>query len=137
MIGLWFNHNESLGVLLVFSLESFIFVFTQQISQMMKMDNLYRTTGLKVDERLGPWVGKGNERRNVSEDVVAEDHAFQFIGSTNCNLTSAKSVTAKKHARQCLGDASDTTIQRAPRGHGEIPWKEKHLPYEEIPKGIH
>lgn len=101
------------------------------------MDNSYRTTGLKLEERWQPCVEKRNERRNVFDDVVAEDHAFQFIGSTNCNLTNAKSVTAKKHARQCLGDASDTTIQQATRGYSETLWKEKHLPSEEISKGTH
>ncbi|KAJ5223567.1 hypothetical protein N7468_008109 [Penicillium chermesinum] len=101
----------------------------------MKMENLYQHPGMKVDERYNLWAGKGNERRNVFEDIVAEEHAFQFIGSTNSNLTNARSITAKKYARQCLGNASDTTIQQASRSHGEVSWKEELLPHWQQPKG--
>ncbi|KAJ6141204.1 hypothetical protein N7470_010100 [Penicillium chermesinum] len=61
----------------------------------MKMENLNQHPGMKVEERYNLWAGKGNERRNVFEDIVAEEHTFQFIGSTNSNFTNARSITAK------------------------------------------
>lgn len=53
-----------------------------------------------------------DERRNIFEDVVAEENVFQFIGSANRHTTTARSVTAKAHATQFLGDASDATVQQ-------------------------
>ncbi|GFF96670.1 hypothetical protein IFM47457_11000 [Aspergillus lentulus] len=54
-----------------------------------------------------------NQRRgNVFEDIRADERAFQFIGSVNANITTAKSVSAKSLATQCLGDLSDPSLQQ-------------------------
>ncbi|KAJ6003886.1 hypothetical protein N7540_013168 [Penicillium herquei] len=71
---------------------------------------------------------RGNAHCNIFEDVVAEEHAFQFVGSANSHLTGARSVTAKKYARQCLGDVSDTTIQQISRNSIGILSKEECPP---------
>ncbi|KAH2761565.1 hypothetical protein KXW10_000387 [Aspergillus fumigatus] len=54
-----------------------------------------------------------NQRRgNVFEDIRADERVFQFIGSVNANITTAKSVSAKSFATQCLGDLSDPSLQQ-------------------------
>lgn len=67
---------------------------------------------MSAEEQLTPTIKRENERRNVFEDVVAEENVFQFVGSTNRHTTTATSITAKAYATQCLGDASETTIQQ-------------------------
>ena len=67
---------------------------------------------MSTEEQLSPTTWVENERRNVFEDVVAEENVFQFVGSTKGHTTTARSVTAKAYATQCLGDASETTIQQ-------------------------
>jgi hypothetical protein len=49
---------------------------------------------------------------NVFEDIRADERVFQFIGSVNSNITTAKSVSAKSLATQCLGDLSDPSLQQ-------------------------
>lgn len=54
-----------------------------------------------------------NQRRgNVFEDIRADERVFQFIGSVNANITTAKSVSAKSFATQCLGDLSNPSLQQ-------------------------
>jgi hypothetical protein len=56
-----------------------------------------------------------NQRRgNVFEDIRADERVFQFIGSLNANITTAKSVSAKSFATQCLRDLSDPSLQHYP-----------------------
>lgn len=67
---------------------------------------------VSAGEQLTPTTWVGNERRNVFEDVVADENVFQFIGSTKGHTTTARSIIAKAYATQCLADASETTIQQ-------------------------
>jgi hypothetical protein len=66
------------------------------------------------------------ERRNVFEDVVAGENVFQFVGSANGHTTTARSVTAEASATQCLGDASDTTIQQISKDRSDITVNKEH-----------
>lgn len=50
---------------------------------------------VSAGEQLTPTTWVGNERRNVFEDVVADENVFQFIGSTKGHTTTARSVIAK------------------------------------------
>jgi hypothetical protein len=93
------------------------------------MSKLYRKPDMEVDGHYNLQAGRGNERCNTFEDVVAEEHAFQLVGSANSHLTSARSVTAKKHSRQLLGDVSDTTIQQIIRYHNGLLLKEEYFPH--------
>ncbi|KAJ5117562.1 hypothetical protein N7448_011194 [Penicillium atrosanguineum] len=79
-----------------------------------------------AEEFLTPTMRQENERRNVFEDVVAEENVFQFVGSANAHTTTARSVTAKASATQCLGDASDTTIQQISKDRSGITVKKEH-----------
>ncbi|OJJ52004.1 hypothetical protein ASPSYDRAFT_52632 [Aspergillus sydowii CBS 593.65] len=54
---------------------------------------------------------------NVFEDIHADDDAFQFIGSVKGYATTAKSVSAKIRATQCLGDLSDPTLLQISENH--------------------
>lgn len=49
---------------------------------------------------------------NHFEDIIADENAFQLIGSSSGQTTMAKTVSAKAHATQCFGDVSDTTFQQ-------------------------
>lgn len=76
------------------------------------MSNGNQYSDISAEEQLNPTTWRENERRNVFEDVVAEENVFQFVGSTKGHTTTARSVIAKAYATQCLGDASETTIQQ-------------------------
>jgi hypothetical protein len=86
---------------------------------------------MSSEEQLTPTKRRENERRNVFEDIVAEENVFQFVGSTNGHTTTAISVTAKAHTTQCLGDASETTIQQISKDRGETTAKEQHLHHQQ------
>jgi hypothetical protein len=70
---------------------------------------------MAAEGQLTRTMRQGNERQNVFDDVVAEENVFQFDGSANWHTTTARSITAKVYATQCLGDASETTIQQFQR----------------------
>ncbi|CAI7604439.1 unnamed protein product [Penicillium crustosum] len=76
------------------------------------MSNGSQHSDMSAEEQLTPTIRRENERRNVFEDVVAEENVFQFVGSTKGHTTTARSIIAKAYATQCLGDASETTIQQ-------------------------
>lgn len=75
-----------------------------------------------------PPIKRENEGRNIFEDVVAEENVFQFIGSANGHTTTARSTKAKAYATQCLGDASDTTIQQISKDRSSITAKSQSHP---------
>ena len=65
------------------------------------------------EEDATSMASSGNERnRNVFEDIHGDEDALQFIGSTNRNTTTAKSIRAKSRATQCFGDLADSTFQQ-------------------------
>lgn len=86
---------------------------------------------MSAEEQLTPTIGRENERRNVFEDVIAEENAFQFVGSTNEHTTTARSITAKTYATQCLADASETTIQQISKDRIGITAKGQPLPHHQ------
>ncbi|CAI7669851.1 unnamed protein product [Penicillium discolor] len=86
---------------------------------------------MSAEEQLTPTIGRENERRNVFEDVIAEENAFQFVGSTNEHTTTARSIIAKTYATQCLADASETTIQQISKDRIGITAKEQPLPHHQ------
>ncbi|KAJ5512163.1 hypothetical protein N7463_001715 [Penicillium fimorum] len=90
------------------------------------MSNGNQYSDVSAEEQLTPTKMLENERRNVFEDVVAENNVFQFVGSANGHTTTARSVTAKAYATQCLGDASDTTIQQISKDRSETTAKKQH-----------
>lgn len=49
---------------------------------------------------------------NLFENITADENVFQFIGSSNGHITTARSVSANTYTTQCLGDVSDHTLQR-------------------------
>ncbi|KAJ5289005.1 hypothetical protein N7478_002035 [Penicillium angulare] len=85
-------------------------------------------------EYITPTMRQEDERRNVFEDVVAEENVFQFVGSANGHLTTARSVTAKAYATQCLGDASETTIQQISKDRSGITVKKEHPNHQQQTK---
>ncbi|KAJ5259337.1 hypothetical protein N7478_012318 [Penicillium angulare] len=108
------------------------------------MSNLAQDPAMIVNGRLTSAARAVNERRNIFEDVVAEENVFQFIGSANSHTTIARKVTAKTNASQCLGDASDTTIQQISSDRSSIPVKKQNLPlgkqsgnFERIGRTVH
>ncbi|KAF4770794.1 hypothetical protein HAV15_013223 [Penicillium sp. str.  len=76
------------------------------------MSNGSQYSDMSAEEQLTPTIRRENERRNIFEDVVAEENVFQFVGSTKGHTTTARSIIAKAYATQCLADASETTIQQ-------------------------
>ncbi|KAJ6003158.1 hypothetical protein N7451_005705 [Penicillium sp. IBT 35674x] len=94
------------------------------------MSNSGLDSAMITNESHSVTAGAGNERRNIFEDIVAEENVFQFVGSANGHTTTARTVTAKTNANQCLGDVSDTTIQHISRDRSSIPVKEEHLPLD-------
>lgn len=90
------------------------------------MSKLYQKPDMKVEGHYNLQPRRGNERCNTFEDVVAEEHAFQLVGSANSHLTSAR-VIAKRNSRQLLGDVSDTTIQQISRYHNGLSLKEEYF----------
>lgn len=77
-------------------------------------------------EHLTPQVNRQDGRRNIFEDVVAEENVFQFIGSASRHTTTARSVIAKAHTTQCLGDVTDTTIQQISKDRSETTVNNEH-----------
>ncbi|KAJ6000937.1 hypothetical protein N7481_001346 [Penicillium waksmanii] len=77
-------------------------------------------------EHLTPEVNREDGRRNIFEDVVAEENVFQFIGSASRHTTTARSVIAKAHTTQFLGDVSNTTIQQISKDRSETTVKDEH-----------
>lgn len=49
---------------------------------------------------------------NVFEDIHIDEDVFQFIGSTTSHTTLAKNISAKSRTIQCLGDLSDSSLQK-------------------------
>lgn len=78
-----------------------------------------------TEEQHNPTIRRENEFRNVFEDVVAEEYVFQFVGSTKGHTTTARSVIAKAYATQCLGDASESTIQQISKDRSEFTAKKQ------------
>lgn len=81
---------------------------------------------MSTEEQLTPTARRENERRNIFEDVIAEENVFQFVGSTNGHTTTARSVTAKAYTTQCLGDASENTIQQISKDRSGITVQKQH-----------
>ncbi|KAJ5474093.1 hypothetical protein N7475_003659 [Penicillium sp. IBT 31633x] len=90
------------------------------------MSNGDQYSDISAEEQLTPTIMRENERRNVFKDIVAEENVFQFVGSTNGHTTTARSVTSKAYATQCLGDASETTIQQISKDRSGITAKKQH-----------
>lgn len=76
------------------------------------MSNGSQYSDMSAEEQLTSTIRRKNQRRNVFEDVVAEDTVFQFVGFTKGHTTTARSIIAKAYATQCLGDTPETTIQQ-------------------------
>lgn len=98
------------------------------------MSDLGQDSAMVLNERPSITAMAENERRNIFEDVVAEENVFQFVGSANAHTTTARTVTAKTNATQCLGDASDTTIQKISSDRSEMPLKKE--PHEQRAKAF-
>ncbi|KAJ5239544.1 hypothetical protein N7468_004163 [Penicillium chermesinum] len=84
-----------------------------------------------MHERSPATTGPDNERRNIFEDIVAEENVLQFVGSANGHTTTARKITVKRNNIQCLGDASDTTIQKIFGDRANMPMNEEHAPHEQ------
>lgn len=82
-------------------------------------------SGPSQEEQHNPLTALGNERRNIFENIVAEENAFQLIASANGHTTTARSVTAKAYATQYMGNMSNTTIQQISADRGGISEKER------------
>ncbi|KAJ6016524.1 hypothetical protein N7540_011115 [Penicillium herquei] len=86
-----------------------------------------QNSAMLVNERTTHTTRPENERRNIFEDVAAEENAFQFVGSANGHTTTARRVTARTNASQCLGDISDTTIQQISKDRNSFAVKRGHF----------
>ncbi|KAH8426377.1 uncharacterized protein LDX57_004115 [Aspergillus melleus] len=51
-------------------------------------------------------------RDNVFEDIHIDEDVFQFIGSTGSHTTFAKNISAKLRTVQCLGELSESSLQK-------------------------
>ncbi len=76
------------------------------------MSDTTEHSGPSQEEQHNPLTELANERRNIFENIVAEENAFQLIASTNGRATTARSVTAKAYTTQYMGNMSNTTIQQ-------------------------
>lgn len=82
-------------------------------------------SGPSQEEQHTPLTELTNEPRNIFENIVADENVFQLIASANGHTTTARSVTAKAYATQCMGDISNTTIQQISADRGDISEKER------------
>ncbi|KAJ5967587.1 hypothetical protein N7501_003835 [Penicillium viridicatum] len=89
------------------------------------MSNGNQHFDMSSEDQLTLMIRQEHECRNVFEDVVAEEYVFQFVGSTKAHTTTARSVTAKAYATQCLGDASESTIQQISKDRSGITAKKQ------------
>lgn len=92
------------------------------------MSDRTQQSGMDLEGQGTPSIKRENEGRNIFEDVVAEENVFQFIGSASGHTTTARSAKAKAYATQCLGDASDTTIQQISKDRSSITVKSQSYP---------
>lgn len=100
------------------------------------MSNGNQYSDMSAGEQLTPTTWVENERRNVFEDVVADENVFQFVGSTRGHTTTARSVIAKAYAIQCLGDASETTIHQISKDRIRIAAKKQPPPHQQQTKAF-
>ena len=82
-------------------------------------------SGPSQEEQHTPATELENERRNIFENIDADENVFQLIASTNGYTMTARSVTAKAYATQCMGDMSETTIQQISADRGAVLGKER------------
>lgn len=82
-------------------------------------------SGPSQEEQYTPVTELENERRNIFENIAADENVFQLIASANGHTMTARSVTAKAYATQCMGDISNTTIQQISANRSGISEKER------------